>query len=356
MDLLRSCYKSKMRLFPDRPDILVEGQWRFCLPDAKPVPWMHSFASHTGDPDGFEEPLTLGETQERGPWVRGGTDGRYKGQRVCGSEKVWQNGVDFADRGQPKYEVDGMPRCCCPPSGDCGPAPQLSIGGQAEGAISIQRAGTEEVSIGKQAESARSTQGSFVKQYAIAGQVEHATSSAIFEARQQAKAAQVESGVAEQLPAGGTFAQGGQAEGAQSASLFVSVQQGIAAQAEGGASIVVGVIDQFSRGGQAEGAETDDTFRSTMDGVAAEAQGGKSTAYAMPVVALGGMEAGGSTEAFYAVIETSGGTVASGSTDWSQYALTATGGVVTAGTGVLPVPNVISKDGVAASGQYTISH
>ncbi len=112
MDYLRSCYASNMRLFNDRPDVLTPGQWYFCPPGAKRVPFMDSFVSQNWDID----PLTLdprvGEVRGRGAWRRGDPPPRYTGQNTCGTAAQWLNGVPFAQRGLPPRDADGYPTCC----------------------------------------------------------------------------------------------------------------------------------------------------------------------------------------------------------------------------------------------------
>jgi hypothetical protein len=306
MDLLRSCYKSKMRLYRDRPDILVEGQWRFCLPDAEPVPFPHSFGSHTQDPEGFDYDPALGETQERGQWVRGGTDGRLKGKRVCGKAEVWLNGIDFADRGQPANGPDGIPRCCCPPSGECGEPPQNSRGGQEEGGTSTQGIPPQSVSIGGQAEGGKSVQGPRSEQASVGGQAEGGKSAAVYTA--------------------GQFSRGGQAEGGLWLAPNESHQISSGGQAEGGNSAAVFAAGQFSRGGQAEGGETQHNLQ--------------------PRHAVGGCLVLPERGQGHPTVLSTGGTAGTGETTWSQRTADTRGGTVVGGG------SNISQGGRVAAGRH----
>ena len=112
MDYLRTCYRSKMRLFRDRPDIETIGRWMFCPPGAKPLPFAHPFASQVWDPDREKLDPLVGEV----PGYLGNTDGfaseRYLGQNYCGTVYDWQNGSLFAQQGTPKVDDDDIPRCC----------------------------------------------------------------------------------------------------------------------------------------------------------------------------------------------------------------------------------------------------
>jgi len=117
MDLLRSCYRSKMRLFRDRLDVLVDGSWHWCGPLAKPVPFPHSFTSQQwrDDPGAWDD--GLGEASGRGEWVPGTTDPRLCGLGVCGDADHWLNGGWWAERGTPPNGARGVPDCCPPNPG-----------------------------------------------------------------------------------------------------------------------------------------------------------------------------------------------------------------------------------------------
>lgn len=85
-DILRSCYRSVMAPYPDRPDILVPGRWYWCPNDARPLGFAHVFESRQWDPSNPvpEEPA-VGEQPPRGAWFKGGNgegvDGHAHGTR-----------------------------------------------------------------------------------------------------------------------------------------------------------------------------------------------------------------------------------------------------------------------------------
>lgn len=113
MDLVRSCYRSKMRLFSDRPDVEVEGQWYFAKSDAKYLPFPHVFTSQNWDPSTADIDPSVGEVLGRRAWVPGRLPGGQDGQHFCGDASAWQNGVPIADRGLPIVRPDGSV-CACP--------------------------------------------------------------------------------------------------------------------------------------------------------------------------------------------------------------------------------------------------
>jgi len=113
MDMLRSCYYSKMAIYRDRPDVLVSGRWHFCPDGALPVPFTHTFASRNWIDRSDRQLVGMGEADLRGAYSRGESDPLFTGQRVCGSAFVWRNGALFRQRGNLPV-VDGIPVCCVP--------------------------------------------------------------------------------------------------------------------------------------------------------------------------------------------------------------------------------------------------
>lgn len=113
MDHLTACYKSRMRLFRDRPDVLVAGRWCWCPPDAVPIPYFHRFGSMHFDYDGFELGADqVGEVEVIPGYTSGVANARYTGQRWCGAKDVWTDGADFDAQGTPTADPDGVPICC----------------------------------------------------------------------------------------------------------------------------------------------------------------------------------------------------------------------------------------------------
>lgn len=151
MDWVRSCYTSSMRLFRDRPDVLIPGRWQFCPPGAKAIPYLHPWASSNWDWE-HRYPLDppLGEVTH-GSWFKGNTNPRYTGQNWCGTREVWENGAPYAARGTPAVDLDGVPFCCAtrpaPPGGDADDGvtvqgllirPVLLSGGDADDGVAPQ--------------------------------------------------------------------------------------------------------------------------------------------------------------------------------------------------------------------------
>jgi hypothetical protein len=121
MDLLRSCYGSQMRMYADRPDVLVDGQWYWCPVGAKPLPFFHTYGSRIWDPKGFDVPDHVGEIARTIPWTSGASNPRLKGDHFCGSAEVWQDGPLYSERGNLPVDSQGIPLCCGlpPPISDC---------------------------------------------------------------------------------------------------------------------------------------------------------------------------------------------------------------------------------------------
>jgi len=112
MDLVRSCYKAKMRLYLDRPEILVPGRWHFCPPGAVPVPFFHLYGSANWDPDERRDPL-IGEVGSLPrTWSNGSADERLIGQNVCGNARVWEVGSFYEERESLLVNEQGLPLCC----------------------------------------------------------------------------------------------------------------------------------------------------------------------------------------------------------------------------------------------------
>lgn len=116
MDMLREgeLYRSSMRLFSDRPDVLTPGRWYFCQPGAQWVPFAHAFGSSAWHDDEWEEDPPIGEVFQAFIKHRKKGNPRLAGRKVCGSKKVWQEGVPYSQRGTLGVDDDGVPVCCTP--------------------------------------------------------------------------------------------------------------------------------------------------------------------------------------------------------------------------------------------------
>jgi len=112
MDFLKSCYKSNMRLYRERPDILTPGRWHWSPPGAVMVPFPHAFASQYWDEETAHVNPSVGEVKGNLGGCNGFAEERYTGQNVCGSEFIWQHGSLYAQLGTPEVDDDGIPVCC----------------------------------------------------------------------------------------------------------------------------------------------------------------------------------------------------------------------------------------------------
>lgn len=110
MDQLRSCYRSQMRLYADRPDILTWGRWYRCPPGAIDAPASVFYSRRWDDLPYGDAPL--GEVYQRYyQWTNGKADPRLTGQHYCGST-AWTQGILYADRPGLVLDATGVPLCC----------------------------------------------------------------------------------------------------------------------------------------------------------------------------------------------------------------------------------------------------
>jgi hypothetical protein len=110
MDALRSCYRSQMRLFSDRPDVLTWGRWRWSPPGAITGPPTVFFARRNQLQD--EEDRPLGEVYAiQYAYTKGHADPRLTGLHYCGSQ-AWTQGILYADRPGLELDATGIPLCC----------------------------------------------------------------------------------------------------------------------------------------------------------------------------------------------------------------------------------------------------
>lgn len=112
MDHITECYYSKMRLFPDHPEILTPGRWQWCPPGAKDLPFAHRFSSRRYDWDWMlRDTLQLGEVSWDG-FSSGRTNPRYTGLNYCGDKSLYQQGSPLELQGTPLVDAEGVPLCC----------------------------------------------------------------------------------------------------------------------------------------------------------------------------------------------------------------------------------------------------
>lgn len=113
VDVLRSCYRSRMRFDRNRPDLLVEVEWYFSPPGAKVCPYPTAFGSRNYT-DVKELPdLSLGEVEVTTRWVSGLCPPAVTGQFFCGDPAAAAVGVDLTGGPlEPLDPFDGVPLCC----------------------------------------------------------------------------------------------------------------------------------------------------------------------------------------------------------------------------------------------------
>jgi hypothetical protein len=124
MDLLRSCYKTKMRFYRDDPTRLTKVRWFWSPPGAGWYPHRHNFSSlnYTDNPPPAG---SLGEIYGAGrPWYSGMVPGHYLGDHFCGTPDQFENGALSTDDPLP-VDRNGEPLCCANEIGG------VIVGGQA---------------------------------------------------------------------------------------------------------------------------------------------------------------------------------------------------------------------------------
>lgn len=110
MDTLRISYRSQMRLYADRPDILTWGRWYRCPPGAIAAPASAFYSAQWNK--GYPQDSPLGEVyRERPPYSKRPADPRLTGRHYCGTT-AWTQGIAYADRPGLATDITGMPLCC----------------------------------------------------------------------------------------------------------------------------------------------------------------------------------------------------------------------------------------------------
>lgn len=125
MDLVRSCYKTKVRFFKDS-DIEVSIRWFFCNPTAKLLGIYSRFSSGNwaSQRDSWPGPgEVLGASRE---WSDGETPQWAIGQRHCGTGAQWADGPVFDPSFNAGIQPSGQPLCCGKDTGPTLPCPVCS--------------------------------------------------------------------------------------------------------------------------------------------------------------------------------------------------------------------------------------
>lgn len=110
--MLRSCYQSYMRLYPDDPDRLTLGRWRWCPEGADELPMPHAFGSAFLDPYPWQREYPLGEVRGHAGGSKGTSNPRFTGRNFCGAVQLWQEGSPLDLMGTPPVDGEGIPLCC----------------------------------------------------------------------------------------------------------------------------------------------------------------------------------------------------------------------------------------------------
>lgn len=113
VDVLRSCYRSRMRIDPNRPDLTVEMEWFFCPPGAKIFDGPTAFSSRNYTEAREDPDLSLGEVEVTKRWVRGDCPPLVTGQFFCGDPVHAAAGCDLVNGPiVPLDPYDGVLLCC----------------------------------------------------------------------------------------------------------------------------------------------------------------------------------------------------------------------------------------------------
>lgn len=110
MDMLRSCYRTEMRLRQGSNETTTV-RWFFCEPGAAIAPPSVFHSLNWGFPE--KKPPTIGEvwgTPRR--WVNGAAPGRYEYRDECESDQWIAHGLPHDAVSPIPPIVDGVPICC----------------------------------------------------------------------------------------------------------------------------------------------------------------------------------------------------------------------------------------------------
>lgn len=109
MDLLRSCYETKMRFWQDDARE-VKVRWFWCEEKAEVFPAHHRFGSGNWASDRFNWP-GVGEVLDAPRlWLSGENPGELFGEKFCGPLRAYEEGALATDPPL-NASVDGI--CCC---------------------------------------------------------------------------------------------------------------------------------------------------------------------------------------------------------------------------------------------------
>lgn len=97
VEYLRSCYRTQVRFFKDRPDILTPIIWYF-TDRTDWIAWPHKFGSHNWDEYHPVDGCPVGEVGGNGTYSNGKRPPEaVDGPHPCGTPQQWAEGALFAD-------------------------------------------------------------------------------------------------------------------------------------------------------------------------------------------------------------------------------------------------------------------
>lgn len=244
MDCVRSCYRSRMALYRDRPDVLTEGRWHFCPPGAKPVPYLHLFGSSNYDPDGRFDPQVGEVGTGSHPWSNGSSNPRLLGQNTCGSAEQWMTGSVFISQGTPAVDADGVPLCCL--------ALPIMGGGDADGGECLQNWGFKQEAGGGDGDDGQSRQFSGGYQEAIGGDADDGLGLQYTGAYQLGDGGDADDGQGVQLSAYTQVGGGGDSDDGQGAQVAGFLQLAGGGDSEDGVGVQLVAYTQVAGGGDSD--------------------------------------------------------------------------------------------------------
>ena len=127
MDYLRTCYRTRMRLWSDRPDT-VPVRWFRCDAGAKPFPGRHRFSSRVWREDKTQN-FPIGESQNAREYDKGLNRLGYRGLSFCGRKEAFAAGGRAGADKEIVTNADGSTPCCRMPNVNAAGAGQLGGGG-----------------------------------------------------------------------------------------------------------------------------------------------------------------------------------------------------------------------------------
>ena len=128
-DVLRTCYRAKMKFFNDS-DKLTTVDW-FFTENTDTIPFSHNFASRVYREEWELDP-DLGEQNEPRTWLSGAAPCPCPKKGFCGSQGQWVNGSSLGDPLPALWPRTNVNKCCEEP-------PPCADGGVVMGGPKVER-------------------------------------------------------------------------------------------------------------------------------------------------------------------------------------------------------------------------